>query len=117
MSNRIEKANSLIKKNLADIIDNELSDPRLKDEMITVSKVEMSPDLKYARVYLSFFGKGNIKEALEALQNASGFIKKSLKEKLKFRAMPELHFIEDHSLEYSDHINQLLKQIDSSNDK
>lgn len=115
MSNRIEKANSLIKKNLAEIIDNELSDPRLEKEMITVSKVEMSPDLKYARVYLSFYGEGNKDEALVALQNASGFIKKSLKEKLKFRAMPELHFVEDHSLEYSDHINSLLKQISDKN--
>lgn len=111
MSNRIEKANSLIKKNLAEIIDNELSDPRLEHEMITVSKVEMSPDLKYARVYLSFFGDGDKKDALTALQNASGYIKKSLKEKLKFRSMPEFHFVEDHSLEYSDHINSLLKQI------
>ncbi len=116
MSNRIEKANSLIKKNLADIIDNELSDPRLKNEMITVSKVEMSPDLKYARVYLSFYGTGDKKDAITAIQNASGYIKKSLKERLKFRVLPEFHFVEDHSLEYSDHINSLLKQIESKDE-
>lgn len=116
MSNRIEKGNSLIKRCVSEIISNELNDPRLKNEMITVSRVHLSSDLKYAKVYLSFYGEENKEEALEIIKNASGFIRSSLKDKIKFRVLPMLDFALDDSSEYSEKINKLLKNIKYSDE-
>lgn len=116
MSNRIEKGNSLLQKCLSEIFTNELNDPRLKNEMVTVSKVQLSNDLKYAKVYVSLYGDKNATEVLNAIKNASGFIRSSLKDKAKFRVLPILDFVIDNSEAYSERINTLLKNIKYSDE-
>lgn len=111
MSNRIEKGNALLQKTLAEILTNDLNDPRLNKEIVSVSKVSLSNDLKHAKVFLSIFGNNDEKQVLDAIQNASGYIKKLLKERLKFRVLPSLYFVIDNSMEYSDKINKILKDI------
>lgn len=110
MSNRLEKGNSLLQKTISQIIANDLGDPRLAGVLITVTDVELSCDLKYAKVFVSVFGSDS-KDVIEALQNAEGHIKSKLKNKVKFRVLPELHFVLDASEDYAEKINTILKDI------
>ena len=111
MSNRVQKANSVLQKHIAEIIQNDLNDPRLSGALVTVSNVNISSDLTYAKVSLSIFG-GKPELALEAIKNASGYIRKELSKEIKFRALPELAFSLDDSAVYSEKINKMLKKID-----
>lgn len=120
MSNRVEKGSSLLQKSLSEIIENELNDPRLENEIITISKVNLSSDLGYAKVFVSIYNSKDEKKSLEVLKNASGYIRKLLKDKVKFRVLPLIDFELDTSVAYSQKINNLLKNItysDSLDDK
>lgn len=116
MSNRVEKGNSLLQKEISNIISNKLNDPRLNNEIITVTNVSLSPDLSYAKVYVSIYGSKNEQESLNALKSAVGFIRKELACKLKFRVLPFIDFELDNSGEYSERINKLLKSIKYSSE-
>lgn len=114
MSIKLEKANATIQKNLAEII-YELNDPRLVDEMITILKVSVSPDLKYAKVYISIFGDKNKEEnAFLAIKKASGFIRKQLGSRVDLRFLPTLDFQIDNSEEYGERIDKQLKEIQNT---
>lgn len=108
MSNRLEKVNSLVKRYLSDIISNELNDPRLEGTMITISSVNVSPDLKYAKVYISVYGKTPQQQVLSLVKSASGYIKKLLAPKLDLRSTPTLDFGLDTTCEYSQKINDIV---------
>ena len=116
MSNRVEKGNSLLQKEISNIISNKLNDPRLNNEIISLTKVSLSNDLSYAKVFVSIYGAKNEEESLKAIKSASGFIRKELATKLKFRILPTLDFELDTSGEYSQRINELLKNIKYSSD-
>ncbi len=111
MNSRIERGNSQLKKKLSEIISFDLSDPRILENMVTVTKVSLSNDLKYAKVFVSVYGSGDPKDVLLALKKAEGHIKKLLAGKLEFRVMPTFDFVLDTSEDYSDKINKLLKNI------
>ena len=115
MNSRIERGNSQLKKKLSEIISFDLSDPRILENMVTVTKVSLSSDLKYAKVFVSVYGSGDTKEVLVALKKAEGHIKKLLAGKLEFRMMPTFDFVLDTSEDYSDKINKILKNITYSN--
>ena len=108
MSNRLEKVNSLVKRYLSEIISNELNDPRLEGSMITISSVSVSPDLKYAKVYISVFGATPAIEVLNLIKSAGGYIKKLLAPKLNLRSTPTLDFGLDTTCEYSQKINNII---------
>lgn len=108
MSNRVEKVNSLVKRYLSDIISNELNDPRLEGSMITISSVNVTPDLKYAKVYISVYGSTPSKEVLNLVKSAAGYIKKLLAPKLDLRSTPTLDFDLDTTCEYSQKINNII---------
>lgn len=110
MSNRIEKVNSLLKRNISDIINNQINDPRIQG-FISVSSVSTTPDLKYAKVFLSIYSQNGQKETLEAIKSASGYIRKELSSQINFRCVPSLDFELDTSAEYSEKINNLLNTI------
>ncbi len=89
----------------------DIKDPRIG--FVTLTRVDLSDDLKYAKVYFSVMGSESEKEkSLQGLTNASGFIRTELGRKLKLRRIPELIFKIDHSLDYSIHINKVLSDID-----
>lgn len=115
MNSRIERGNSQLKKKLSEIISFDLSDPRILENMVTVTKVSLSSDLKYAKVFVSVYGSGDPQEVLIALKKAEGHIKKLLAGKLEFRMMPTFDFVLDTSEDYSDKINKILKNITYSN--
>lgn len=115
MSNRIERINAEMKKQLAPIISEELSDPRIKG-LISIVKVDTDSDLSVSKIYLSVLGaNGEEKQAVEAIQNAEGYIKNILKKRIFLRSMPELRFFLDDSISYGIKISQILSDINKEN--
>lgn len=95
---RTDRVSQQVKKSLALILQREVKDPRIG--MVTVSDVEVSRDLAYAKVYVTFLNddKESIKEGLEGLNKASGYIRSLVGSAVKMRVTPELQFIYDSSL-------------------
>ena len=116
MSNRIEKVNSVLQRYISDIINNDVNDPRIKG-IISVSSVSTTPDLKYAKVFLSIFSTESSNDILDAIKSASGYIRKLLSSKVEFRCVPSLDFELDTSAEYSQKINNIINSLKDDNNK
>ncbi|HTY81633.1 MAG TPA: 30S ribosome-binding factor RbfA [Dehalococcoidales bacterium] len=116
-SHRIERVNTQIKREISELIQQHLRDPRLTD-FIAVTEVATSPDLKHAKIFVSGIG-GQAEEQpiLSALNSASGFLRSSLAKRMKMRYTPELHFAWDSSIEHGDKVLRLLDQIESEKEK
>ena len=114
MSRRIERLNSLIRRDLSDLIRNEVRDPRVAVEM-SVTRVDTSSDVQHAKVYVSIFGTLREKEdAIAGLEDASGFIRRQLRGRLETRNVPILRFVLDDTL---DEGNEMLRLLDSLSDQ
>lgn len=109
-SNRMDKINEEIKKELSLIIDNKLKNPHITG-MISVTKVKTSPDLRYARVYISLLNCKNVRETLDGFKSAAGFMRSELARRINLRYTPELRFEIDDSMEYGARIENILKEI------
>jgi len=108
--NRIDKINAEITRQLAEMINYEMNDPRLSGGMVSVLRSDTTTDLKHCKVYVSVMGiDGN--EALKALTNAAGHFKSNLAKKLTIRTVPDIKFILDDSIEYSIHLTELLNKM------
>jgi len=111
MAHHIERVNTLIKREISELIQQELRDPRL-DEFIVVTEVDTSPDLQYAKVYVSHMsGKQEEQKILGILNAASGFLRTELARKARLRRTPELSFHWDNSIEHGDRILRLIDEI------
>ncbi len=110
-NNRMQKVNEELKREISNIISLKLSNSLLRKGLISVTKVDTSPDLKYARVYVSMINIGNKKEALKALKKSSGFVRTEIAQKVNLKYTPELIFEFDESIEYGDRIDNILKEI------
>ena len=110
---RIERVNSELQKQISYVIDYELKDPRISVGMISITRVKTTPDLKYAKVYLSFYtdDKAKQKESLNIISKANGFIRNQLKDRVQMRLLPELHFVVDDSIQYGMKIDKILKEL------
>lgn len=111
---RMIRINDEIQKELAEIIRYELKDPRIP-LMTSVLSVNTTNDLKICKVYISVLGNEKEKEeALEALKNSAGFIRKQIASKINLRNTPEFKFYLDDSIEYSAKISQLIKEVNEN---
>jgi ribosome-binding factor A len=111
---RADRVSGLIQKILSDILTKQVADPRLKMTIITA--VEMSSDLKLARIYYTTSGRAReVELATTAMNKARGFLKRKLAQQLHLRYMPELKFYYDESFEYGSHIEHLLKTVMNEN--
>jgi ribosome-binding factor A len=108
MTRRIERVNSLIRQEISDLLHRQVKDPRLGN-FIAITEVSTSADLKYAKIFVSHIGSQEKQETLQALNSASGFLRRELAQRLKLRNIPELSFQWDDSMERGD---RLLKLID-----
>jgi len=107
---RVGRVSEQIKKELSQIIQSELKDPRIG--FITVTGVEVTNDLSQAKVYLSVLGSEEQKEeSLKAIARGTGFIRSELGKRMRLRHTPELIFKFDASIEYGSRIESLLEQI------
>ncbi len=112
---RIEKLQELIKQEMSKMLLKEIKDPRIG--FVTVTDVEMTGDLREAKIYVSIMGGDEqIKESLEGLQSALGFIRREIGKRIRLRFTPEISFALDKSLDYSEHIQKLLLQIEKERD-
>lgn len=106
---------AILRRELSDIIQQEVKDPRVG--LASITRVEVSPDMSYARVYVSVFaGEEERREAIEALTGAQGFVRRQLAPRIRLRTIPRLNFLLDQSLEHAENISRLLNQIDTPTD-
>ncbi|KPU43901.1 ribosome-binding factor A [Oxobacter pfennigii] len=111
---RVNRINEEYKKEISDIIKNDIRDPRIA-EFTSVVLVDVTKDLRYAKVYVSIMGDDKSKnDTIAGLKSAAGFIRKELGTRVKLRYTPEIIFELDNSIEYGMHINELLKGINKS---
>jgi len=106
---RTDRIAEEIKKELSYMIQNELKDPRITG-LISVTKVIVTKDLKYCKVFVSIFGD-NKEEVLLGIKSGAGYMRKELSTRIKVRTIPELQFVMDDSIEYGAHINEVLKSL------
>ena len=107
---RVEKVQEMIKQEVSNIILNDIKDPRVK--FVTVTAVEVANDLRSAKIYISCYGNSEEKVAsLQGLQKALGFIRTEIAKRIQLRFAPELSLQLDNSLEYSEHIQKILREI------
>ena len=104
------RINDEVQKELAMIL-REVKDPRVSDAFISVTAVEVTPDLKFAKVYYSAM-QGDKKEIAKGLKSSAGYIRRQLAQRLNLRMTPELTFCEDHSIAHGAHISKLLNGIE-----
>jgi ribosome-binding factor A len=104
---RIERVVAQLKKELSYIVTQEIKDPRLG--LITITRIVMTPDLKEATIFFSSLD--DKRQALETLQRAKGYIRSSLARRIRMKFIPVLDFRIDDGLEYSQHISDLIDEI------
>ena len=108
--NRLGRIDEQYRKELSQIISYDLKNPNVTG-MISVTKVKVTTDLKYAKVYVSILNSKNIKETMDGLKKSSGFIRSELAKRINLRNTPELIFEIDDSIEYGAKIDSILKEI------
>lgn len=109
---RIARLNEQVRADVAELIAREMKDPRIAG-LVTVTAAELSPDLRYARVFISVLGSEEEREkTLEALRNAAGFLRSKLAARMTTKRAPELHFALDTSIERGQRIMHLLHEVE-----
>lgn len=117
---RTSRIGEVIMRELAQMIQQEVSDPRVG--MVTVSHVDVTSDLKYAKVYVTRLNgvesDQDVDECIAGLTNAAGFLKRGIAKRVEIRTIPELRFYYDKSLEHGFHMDELIAKAnkDLSND-
>lgn len=106
-SNRIGRINEEIQRELASLISN-VKDPRVSG-LISVTAVDTTPDLRYAKIYISVLDKSDCAQVLKGLKSASGYLRRELGHALQLRYTPELTFVRDDSIDQGAHILDMLR--------
>ena len=114
-SNRIGRINEEIQKELANLIRN-LKDPRVQDTMISITHVETTPDLRYAKVFASFLQEDKAADAMKGLKSASGYLRRELGRALQLRYTPELVWELDDSITYGAKMLKLINSLEVKHD-
>jgi ribosome-binding factor A len=110
-SRRSSRVAGQIKEEISDIIRNEMKDPRIS--FLTITSVDLSSDLRYARVYFSVLGeRGEQSRNLKSLEQAAGFIRSQLGRRIRIRHIPELHFFYDDSFDHAQRIAEVMKKLE-----
>ena len=109
-NNRFERINEELRKEISNIISFELKNPNATG-LISITKVKVTNDLKFAKVYVSILNSKNVKNTLAALKKSSGFIRSEIAKRVNLRQTPELIFELDDSMEYGAKIDTILKDI------
>lgn len=109
---RPEKVAHLMRREVADILETRLRDPRLTTT-VTVTDVQVTHDLSFARIYVTMMGEREARAAgMSALQHAAGFVRRELGDRLGLREVPEVRFLYDESLDHGQRVEELLKKLE-----
>lgn len=107
---RQERVGDLIRDEVSDIIRREMNDPRLG--FVSITRVDLSPDLRYARLFVSVFADDSERrETIQVLNRAAAFIRRTLAPRLRMRTIPELSFRLDHSMEHAENVARILREL------
>jgi ribosome-binding factor A len=113
---RIARLNEQLRADLADLIVREVKDPRLAG-LVTVTDVDLSPDLRHAKVFVSVLGsEDDRKHSLAALRSATGFLRSQIAARLTTKRAPDLQFALDASIERGERIMQLIREVEREAD-
>ena len=115
-SNRIGRINEEIQKELASKIRN-LKDPRVQGTMISITRVETTPDLRYTKVYVSFLQEDKASEAMKGLKSAAGYLRRQLGTNLRLRYAPEIVWSLDDSITYGARMLGLINSLGVKHDE
>ena len=115
-SNRINRINEEIQKELSSLLRN-VKDPRVQDTMISITRVETTPDLRYTKVYVSFLQSEKADEAMKGLKSAAGFLRRQLGTNLKLRYAPEIVWALDDSITYGAKMLNLINSLGVKHDE
>lgn len=107
---RRDRINDAVKQEMAQIL-RDVKDPRIAGSFVSITAAEVSPDLKFAKIYFSVLGEDK-NEVLKALKSASGFFRSELARRINLRVTPALAFEYDSSMEYGANISSILKTLD-----
>ena len=110
-SNRKGRINEELQRELSSLI-RTLKDPRVQQSMVSITKVEATGDLRYAKVYISVLDKDKSKETLKGLRSAGGWLRREIGSRLQLRYTPELVFEEDDSIAYGARMYDLLRSLE-----
>ena len=114
-SNRINRINEEIQKCLADRI-RELKDPRVSGTMISITRVETTPDLRYTKVYVSFLEENKAADAMKGLKSAAGWLRREIGHALNLRYTPQIMWALDDSIVYGAKLLELINSLEVSDD-
>ena len=109
-SNRINRINEEIQKELSSLL-RTVKDPRVAETMISITRVETTPDLRYTKVYVSFLQADRAAEAMKGLKSAAGFLRRQLGSNLKLRYAPEIVWSLDDSITYGAKMLELINNL------
>ena len=109
-SNRIQRINEEIQKELANLIRN-LKDPRVQDTMISITRVETTPDLRFTKVYVSFLQEAKAADAMKGLKSAAGYLRRQIAANLQLRHAPEIQWALDDSITYGAKMLELINNL------
>ena len=115
-SNRINRINEEIQKAMAELL-RSVKDPRVSGTMISVTRVETTPDLRFAKIYVSFLEDDKAKDALKGLDSAAGYLRRELGAALQLRHTPQLQWALDDSITYGARMLKLINSLDTGADK
>ena len=107
-SNRIGRINEEIQRELANLL-RTVKDPRLHGGLVTITHVDTTSDLRYAKIYISALNKEDEKDMMRGLKSASGYLRRELGAALRLRYTPELQFVADDSIQQGAHILEMLR--------
>ena len=106
---RPQKVADLIQRELSDLLRREVRDPRVG--MVTLTSVDVSPDLSHAKVFFTLLQKEKQAETTQGLQRAAGYLRSQLSHRMKMYTTPELRFVYDESVERGDRLSQLIDSV------
>ena len=112
-SNRINRINEEIQKELSSLL-RTVKDPRVQDTMISITRVETTPDLRYTKVYVSFLQEDKAEGAMKGLQSAAGFLRRELGNALNLRYTPQIMWALDDSITYGAKMLALINSLEVS---
>ena len=115
-SNRILLINEEIQKELSNLL-RTVKDPRVQGTMISITRVETTPDLRYTKVYVSFLQSERAEEAMKGLKSAAGFLRRQLGSNLKLRYSPEIVWALDDSITYGARMLALINSLEVKHDE
>jgi ribosome-binding factor A len=106
---RPQKVADLIQRELSELIRLEVRDPRVG--MLTITSVDVSPDLSHAKVFITLLQKERLEDTLQGLRRASGYLRSQLAKRMKLYTTPELRFVYDESVERGDRLSRLIDSV------